>query len=57
MNGEPFLLSGAMGQEQMEIPSGVPRAAWLGHLKLCGLINQPVTFQLFYWGLVVFAEM
>lgn len=39
MNGESFFLSGTMGQEQMQAPSGVPRAAWLGHLKLCGLMN------------------
>lgn len=36
MNGEPC---GTMGQEQMETLSAVPRAAWLGHLKFCGLMN------------------
>lgn len=58
MNREPFSLSGTMGQEQMETPSGVPRAAWLGHLKLCDLTNvKSASLHFSYWSLVAFAEI
>lgn len=39
MNGEPFFLCGDHGTGADGNLSGVPRAAWFGHLKFYGLMN------------------
>lgn len=39
MNGEPFFLCGDHGTRADGNLSGVPRAAWFGHLKFYGLMN------------------
>lgn len=59
VSGEPFSLSGTMGQEQVESIWSAKSSLGLGHLKLCGLVNVKSTsyISVILLGFGVFAEI